>query len=123
MGSWPRAATRIAPTITATTTAMTGLAIGRRSAFSDNRDLGAASASADMGQSSRCAVMAGLVQPAHEAANFLDVGGFRLQVGDDAAAIDDQDAVGEAENLVEIGRDDKDAAAGVAHGDQRAMDR
>src|SRR5258708_6336368 len=102
---------------------MTGLATGRNSVRSETRGLGAASASADMRQALAGGLMTGLVQAAHVPADLLDVGRRGLQAGDDAATVDDQDTVGEAENLVEVGRDHEDAATSVAHSDQRPMDR
>ena len=63
-----------------------------------------------------------LMQAAHQAADFLEIGVVRDQIGDDVAAIHHEDAVRKREDLIEIRGNDEDAPAAVAHLDEDSMD-
>ena len=65
----------------------------------------------------------GLVQSAHQAPDLLESVSSATEIGDDAPAIDDEDAVREGEDLVDVRGNDEDGAAAVAHLDEYAVDR
>ena len=91
------------------TIAITGLRSGRSRAPSENAGRWIAAASVDTRRPRRSGDATGqmrvrlVMDAAHEVPDLLDIGRVALKVGDDLAAIHDEDAVGEREDLVEIG--------------------
>src|SRR5271166_2654190 len=126
IGFWPTAATSIAPTVTAMRTAAMGLISGRMNASSQAEERCDGMASVDMRRPiyrRRVARLEGIVESAHQASDLLDVGVVRHEIGHDAPAIDDEDAVREGEDLVDVRGDDEDGAPCIAHLDEYAVDR
>src|SRR5215216_2871206 len=63
-----------------------------------------------------------LPAPGHQEADLFLRGLLRVHLADDAAVVDDEQAVGERGDLFQLGRDEEDGAALVAQLDQLAVD-
>src|SRR5579871_4396805 len=106
-GSLPRSATRVPPTISETTSASAGRARTR--------------AARARGFSKTCSRRVG--ETAHEAPDFFHVCVGCIENACQSSPVDDRNAVGKRHHLVEIGRDEEDAFAFVAHADQHPVNR
>lgn len=60
---------------------------------------------------------------AHQPSDFSNVGVHGRHVADNATPINDQQAVAERYEFVEVGGDYEDGAALVAHGDEQPVDQ
>src|SRR5687768_1147124 len=64
-----------------------------------------------------------LPAPRHQEADLFLRGLLRVNLADDAAVVDDEQAVCERSHLFQLGRDEQDGAALVAQLDQLAVDK
>lgn len=63
------------------------------------------------------------MQSAHEPAHRFDVRLVRDEVCDNPSPVHDENTVGEGEDLVDVGGNNKNGAAGFSHLDENAVDR
>ena len=61
--------------------------------------------------------------PAHQLSDTTHIGRIGRHIADDPAAVDDEDAVTEGEEFIEVGRDHENGTSLVTHGNEGAMDR
>ena len=65
---------------------------------------------------------ASLLPARHQQTNFFERRHSRINLAGDVAFVDDQEAIREGGHFFEFGGDEQDGAAGVAQGDELAVD-